>query len=184
MTFETCYGLLIHEQLLTEPECAVLRHAVDSGWDAIQRPGNACLHPEEIAENEIAFSLSRRTCRHALALIKDAFVVQADLLLESFFLSRLDVGQGHQKHADNRRLDGTPNHCPHRAYSAICYLNGDFTGAPIRFERLDAEIQPEAGLLVAFPSEMVHEVPPVESGARYSLPMWFTFEPRHAWREP
>jgi predicted 2-oxoglutarate/Fe(II)-dependent dioxygenase YbiX len=35
-------------------------------------------------------------------------------------------------------------------------------------------LEPEAGLLVAFPSHLVHEVTPVTGGDRYTIVDWFT----------
>ena len=104
------------------------------------------------------------------------------LSLESAFLSCLFPGDRHIPHADNEKLnDGKwiPNHTPRRDYSAMLYLNDDFTGGELIFPQQKITIKPRAGLLVVFPSnhQFVHEVRPVISGRRYSLPIWFTLHP-------
>jgi predicted 2-oxoglutarate/Fe(II)-dependent dioxygenase YbiX len=69
-----------------------------------------------------------------------------------------------------------PNHTPQRDASAIYYLNDAFEGGEIAFDRESVVVQPRRGLLLAFPSDgdHVHEVFPVRSGVRYTMPIWFT----------
>jgi hypothetical protein len=62
-----------------------------------------------------------------------------------------------------------------RALSAVIYLNDDYTGGEISFPQSKVTIKPEAGSIVFFPSNFiyVHEVFPIKSGVRYSLPHWW-----------
>jgi predicted 2-oxoglutarate/Fe(II)-dependent dioxygenase YbiX len=100
------------------------------------------------------------------------------------------VGDGHVRHADNRRYDKAtnkwiPNHTPQRVITCGVYLNrcgSDFTGGELVFPALGKSIAPNPGLFVAYPSDerFEHEVPPVLSGARYSLLLWFTDDPAFA----
>jgi len=75
--------------------------------------------------------------------------------------------------------DGFLTTPPQRDYTALVYLNDDFTGGELVFPALDVLITPQPGLLVSFPSnhKFVHAVPKVRSGKRYSLPVWFTVDP-------
>ena len=61
-----------------------------------------------------------------------------------------------------------------RQYSLLIYLNEGFTGGALRFEELGLTIQPETGMLVAFPSDhrYAHTALPVESGTRYAIVSW------------
>jgi len=107
------------------------------------------------------------------------------LFIESFFIACLFRAIYHVAHADNeRREDGrwVPNHTRQRNYPGLVYLNDDFTGGELVFPDLDIAIAPRPGLLVRFPSnhEVVHAVPKVLSGKRYSLPVWFTVNPTKA----
>jgi hypothetical protein len=102
-----------------------------------------------------------------------------ELFVESFFVASIISGDSHIPHADNERREDrkwVPNHTPQRDYTALFYLNDDFTGGELVFPALDVLITPQPGLLVSFPSnhQFVHAVPKVLSGKRYSLPVWFT----------
>jgi len=61
-----------------------------------------------------------------------------------------------------------------RQYSLLIYLNDDFTGGTLRFDKFDLTIRPTRGLLVAFPSDhrYAHTALPVESGTRYAIVSW------------
>jgi len=101
------------------------------------------------------------------------------LVLESLFLAALREGGFHEAHADNEKYVGDkwiPNHTPQRDYTAIVYLNSDFSGGDLCFPEHNVCICPECGLLVAFPSsgDFVHGVARVSRGTRYSMPVWFT----------
>jgi predicted 2-oxoglutarate/Fe(II)-dependent dioxygenase YbiX len=99
---------------------------------------------------------------------------------ETVILAAMGAGGHHSRHADNCRQneqgDWVANHTPHRDVSAIYYLNEEFDGGEIVFERQQLTVKPRRGLLLAFPSdaEHVHEVFPVRSGVRYTMPIWLT----------
>ena len=99
---------------------------------------------------------------------------------ETVILAALGVGGNHSPHADNCRQnehgDWVANHTPQRDVTAIYYLNDEFDGGEIFFERVQLMVKPRRGLLLAFPSDAdhVHEVLPVRSGVRYTMPIWFT----------
>jgi predicted 2-oxoglutarate/Fe(II)-dependent dioxygenase YbiX len=99
---------------------------------------------------------------------------------ETVILAAMGAGGHHGRHADNCRQneqgDWVANHTPHRDVSAIYYLNEEFDGGEIVFERQQLTVKPRRGLLLAFPSdaEHVHEVFPVRSGVRYTMPIWLT----------
>lgn len=55
------------------------------------------------------------------------------------------------------------------------YLNDDYEGGEIEFIHSGVKIKPEAGSIIFFPSNFlyVHEVYPITSGFRYSMPHWY-----------
>jgi len=55
--------------------------------------------------------------------------------------------------------------------------DGDFDGGVLRLFQPDGDVEvvPEAGLLVAFPSDVPHEVTEVIGGTRDSIVDWFYF---------
>ena len=122
----------------------------------------------------IVSDLVQRTRSLLAAATRDAFFA------ETVLLARIGPGGLHHPHADNSRQDAdgnwVPNHTPMRHYSTIAYISEEFEGGEIRFLDQDLSIRPRTGLLVAFPSDhrYVHEVVPVRSGVRYTLPIWYT----------
>jgi hypothetical protein len=115
----------------------------------------------------------------------EGYLSTAELFVESFFIACLLPGNSHIAHADiERREHGrwVPNHTPQRDYTGIAYLNDDFMGGELAFPDLNIVIAPRPGLLVGFPSnhEFVHAVPKGLSGKRFSLPVWFTVNPKKA----
>ena len=108
-----------------------------------------------------------------------ASLIGWELFVESLFVACLVKGDSYTAHADSERREKgrwVPNHTPIRDYTALAYLNDDFTGGELVFPDLDVVIAPKTGLLVGFPSnhKFVHSVRSVLSGKRYSLPIWFT----------
>lgn len=100
---------------------------------------------------------------------------------ESVSLLRYGAGGYYRPHRDRGDRSAAD-----RVVSIVIFVNdrqGDpgFTGGALRFYGLlgaDApevgvDIEPEAGTLVAFPSEWLHEVAPVEAGERYTVVTWF-----------
>jgi len=61
-----------------------------------------------------------------------------------------------------------------RDISLLIYLNDEFTGGRLEFPERDEAIRPEAGMLVAFPSDhrFAHAALPVETGSRYVIVSW------------
>jgi predicted 2-oxoglutarate/Fe(II)-dependent dioxygenase YbiX len=74
-----------------------------------------------------------------------------------------------------------------RAAALVLFLNtsrdvspdGEFEGGALRFLLPDGDIEvaPEAGMLVAFPADVLHEVTEVRGGTRDAIIDWF-YDPR------
>jgi hypothetical protein len=133
---------------------------------------------------EIITNLVKRAGRFVWDILPP---IAPDLIYpETVLLTALGPGGFHIEHADNCRQnekgEWVPNHTPQRCAAAIFYLNGDFKGGEICFRREGLSIKPRPGLLVMFPADgdHVHEVLPVHSGIRYTLPIWFTHQKAHA----
>ena len=108
------------------------------------------------------------------------FDVQQPLFSDTIQLVKWEGGQPMRPHADNAHLDGSPHRTAHRAFAAIVYLNDDYDGGVIHFPRQNVEIKPRRGLLVAFSGGLshMHGVTEVTRGVRYTMPSWYTFDPR------
>jgi hypothetical protein len=81
-------------------------------------------------------------------------------------IKKWNVGQNMGPHADGQ--DGSYG----LAFTMVLYLNDDYEGGEINFPNHNVMIKPRAGSLVMFPatSEFVHEVKPIVSGVRYTVP--------------
>jgi predicted 2-oxoglutarate/Fe(II)-dependent dioxygenase YbiX len=99
---------------------------------------------------------------------------------ETVILAAMGAGGHLGPHADNCRLndqgDWVANHTPQRDISAVWYLNDEFDGGEIFFQQAQLAVKSCRGLLLAFSSgaDHLHEVFPVRSGFRYTMPIWFT----------
>ena len=147
------------------------KHKDYSGWPV--------LYWEQVRDADAA-----QTIRNLVFAVKWAIHESAhsDHMIETILMAALGPGGHHIAHADNRTLDGKPNHTPQRSFSAIVYLNNEFMGGELDFPDRGEQIEPHAGLMVAFPSDYVHQVLPVTAGKRYSLNLWFTQDPKRELR--
>ena len=62
-------------------------------------------------------------------------------------------------------------------YTAVAYLNQDFVGGEIVYPKINFTYSPKKGDVVFFKSKeplATHEVLPIVSGVRYTMPVWFT----------
>lgn len=62
--------------------------------------------------------------------------------------------------------------------ASLIYLNDDYEGGEIEFPTHDISLKLSAGSLIMFPGNenYPHEVKPIVSGYRYTMPIWFTFK--------
>jgi SM-20-related protein len=96
-----------------------------------------------------------------------------------------------KRHVDKGMNPQNPQEVKDRKVSAIVFLNdesdtpGDdcYTGGSFiiygilnipRFESHGFKVSGTAGMLIAFRSELIHEVTPVTSGVRYTVADWFS----------
>lgn len=102
-----------------------------------------------------------------------ASMIHDDVFLTSWFLSKQVSGGKLNPH-----LDGVDGMNQHLEYTAMLYLNDLDGNGTISFPDYNMSITPKCGDLVIFKSkEDMHQVSDI-SQDRYSLPMWFTKDPR------
>lgn len=94
-------------------------------------------------------------------------------------------GDFYRKHADNSTRPDAPQYIRARRVSIVIFLNdesnnlthGSYAGGSLIIYGSAPDvlfkIRGETGTLVAFPSQLRHEVETVESGQRYSIVNWF-----------
>jgi hypothetical protein len=79
-------------------------------------------------------------------------------------LKRWNVGQNMGPHFDGYVNDGKKV-----AFTAIFYLNDDYTGGELYFKDYEKSLKPKAGSMVIFPGSFIHEVKEIKEKQRYML---------------
>lgn len=94
---------------------------------------------------------------------------------EGFQLLKYPPGYFYKSHVDGWTAS-------HRQISVVLYLNGDFDGGGLYFAKQKYTLQPEAGLMVFFPSNFVyhHAALPCKNGIKYCLVTFIQVLSAHA----
>jgi predicted 2-oxoglutarate/Fe(II)-dependent dioxygenase YbiX len=91
-------------------------------------------------------------------------------------------GDFFQRHRDRGDADA-PEFSRSRRVAAVVFLNDEYRGGHLTLyglfdqpkgDDLGFPLEAEEGLLVTFPSDVTHEVRPIEAGERYTVVTWFT----------
>jgi len=87
---------------------------------------------------------------------------------EGYALLRYREGDGYTEHTD-AMAESNP-----RIVSMLLYLNDDFEGGELVFNRQDLEIKPKAGSIVVFPSNWTHphSSSPIIKGIKHAIVSW------------
>ena len=177
------------ENAVSDDDCRRLMTIYDRHVQQAQvrdQTGHPVVYWEQFRDTPDAAEIVPRLVERCLCGIRHRLQLTDPLYPETVILAALGAGGHHSRHADNCREnedgDWVANHTPHRDVSAIYYLNGEFDGGEIVFEQAQLVVKPRRGLLLAFPSDAdhTHEVLPVRSGVRYTMPIWFTKQQRYA----
>lgn len=179
--------LFRHPGFLSPDECLFVRRAMDSGTveaaeilrqGAHRRPRvrNASLVEPE---RQVISQVERR-----LEFCRGLVGASLQLVLgerEGPGFIRYPNGGYYKPHTD-RGVDPQWPDAARRAASMVIFLNssgqsrgGEFDGGILRLFPSDemTEVIPETGLLVAFPSDVLHEVTLVQGGTRDTIVDWF-----------
>ena len=89
----------------------------------------------------------------------------------SFYFIRWKPGSYLDFHSDNSNLDGTDNGFSHLKHAAMVYLNNDFDGGEIIFQKNNFSLKPMPRSFVAFDggTSNIHAVNDITSGVRYVI---------------
>jgi SM-20-related protein len=121
--------------------------------------------------------------------VEEHFAVTLEGFQEPQFLT-YRRGDFFHAHTDGEPLPGLPSEISQRKVSVVVFLNGhgsestqdSFEGGALVFyglfderraQRIGLPLDAEPGLIVAFRSDLVHEVQPVENGERHTVVSWY-----------
>lgn len=96
-------------------------------------------------------------------------------------------GDFYKRHSDKNDKVDSPTYIRARRISVVIFLNDEsqpgqldsYTGGTLVIwnqrdsQKIALRVKGETGKVIAFPSELIHEVEPVQSGERYSIVNWF-----------
>jgi len=194
-------GFLMRSAVLTTAECGRIRAEMEIGGGL---PATVAAGSTQNVDATTRRSQTRlvsdatRTCvlqrlRDLQPIVADHYHVRiADVERPQFL--RYRPGDFFRPHADRGGRDGIGGT---RAVSAVLFLNrqsepddraalddpGDFVGGTLTFHRvvtdpgfeaLSLTVAAAPGLLVTFPSSVVHEVTPVIEGHRLTIVSWYS----------
>lgn len=96
---------------------------------------------------------------------------------ETPYVLRYNVGGKYGQHADSEIYDAQKGlffRVADRDISVLIYLNDDYEGGELTFNRLNYSFHPAAGDLVLFPSNNIflHQAHRVTRGSKYALVSW------------
>lgn len=88
-----------------------------------------------------------------------------------FHAQKWEKGAFAREHSDNTDLDGNTGPFERSRYASFLYLNTDFEGGRLVFNKQNYELVPQVGLLASFAGgfENTHEVSLITKGTRYTL---------------
>jgi hypothetical protein len=168
--------VLVVRDYLSPEACRLLRAAYDEGL----QEGRFAPHGTDKTDIGLAQVTDEAAARLSLDVAERlrAHFALPPLYIDYCAYTRLRPGGSHPLHSDAVTLDGRPNHTRWRIASAMLYLSDgetDFAGGGLHFPWLGIKITPRVGLLVGFLTTLdyQHEVPPVTSGMRDALAIWF-----------
>jgi predicted 2-oxoglutarate/Fe(II)-dependent dioxygenase YbiX len=184
--------ILVIENFISREHCALIRQAfdasrgnlaanpVDSFWD------NRLVWFNQIDASAVAAKAVMQQARFVIAYrIAEHFQTERRLYSDSQQLVLWNEGHSMPVHVDNAHPDGSQHNTPHRDFAAVLYLNEEFEGGEVYFPLQKVRIRPSTGLLIGFPGTAAapHGVTAVRRGERFTMPCWYSFDPRVAERE-
>ena len=122
-------------------------------------------------------STINRLIREAYLELTERFIGEPLAWFETPQILHYSPGGFYIKHADSENMDPETG-CWHKAIdrdlSLLIYLNDDYVGGELFFEKFNYTLKPKAGMAVMFPSDnrYMHEAQTLFEGERYAIVSW------------
>ena len=198
VSFFNNFGLLGVEGFLSPEECRTLRSEIDAGVVAPATVAEKTAGSEvnqahrKTGTANVSSAVAAQMVERLLGLrdrVESTFGVEVEGVQEPQFLV-YGPGDFFRAHQDNKREASATEFARQRLVSAVVFLNGEsaaedpegYGGGSLTLYGLMDDgnqgaiglpVTPEPGSLIAFPSDMLHEVTPITHGARYTVVGWF-----------
>ncbi len=198
VSFFNSFGLLGVREFLTEEDCRALRDEIarasispatvrEEGSEYGVDEGRRKTRWAEVSEEASGLVVDRLLS--LLPEVTERLGVEVSEVQRPQFLQYRE-GDFFRRHRDSNQGAAAAKFARERRVSAVVFLNGESPdpapdsyggGALTLYGLMDdgaggaigLPVTGETGSLIAFPSDMVHEVTPVSHGERYTVVSWF-----------
>jgi SM-20-related protein len=196
--FFTRFGLYVEREFLSRPACASLTEEMraGAGTPATVAEGQAGDAVDDAYRRTKQAEVSATTAaRISEQLVKGGPKLANHFRQELAGMQKPQLllyrqGDFFRAHPDSSDQPGAADYVRQRRVSAVVFLNGatpdepaGYSGGSLVFYGLMGEssngatvglpLDGETGMLIAFPSDLVHAVSPVTAGERYTIVSWF-----------
>ncbi len=191
-------GIYSLEGFLDRPTCELIKAEMREGgdararvydreWNYLERPSLRSALQVEVGDGTDALIRAKlMDMRPALSSHFDLELNDCQALTYLVYKS----GDFFQPHKDESQRPGAPEHVRQRRVSVIVFLSdqdevdrpGEYAGGSLGFygllkdprcANIGLPVKGRAGLLIAFRSDVLHQVSPVTRGERYTVVSWY-----------
>jgi len=195
--FYSSIGLFVRKNFLDDDLCVRIRSEMLSSDG---RPAHFVRKDKNLLDENIRRTMEKHTSKATKTLINDKLSsIKGEL--EDYFDMKLSRSQGpkflyykegdfFQRHYDKGMSTDNPETVKERKVSTVIFLNSEtdelenssYTGGSLiiygvmkdpRFKSYGFRLIGATGMLLAFRSDLLHEVIPVKEGVRYTVVDWF-----------
>jgi hypothetical protein len=179
---------IIHvNNFITQDEIKTIMSYVELYKDDPEFSGGKTLTGKKIYEENLElFNLMQRCADKVYALIEENYSKKYGIKVKRmpwnpFHIVKWQPEMSSGLHSDCQYPDGSPlikSNYFKLNITALIYPNDNYVGGEIGWPDYDLEIKPKAGDMVLFPANnsYLHYVKNVDSGLRFTLPTWYTFD--------
>jgi hypothetical protein len=176
--------IVVFENFLTPEECLAIINVIEAQasnqklqWTPISfyesyssvLPNDNDPELNDFGLSATFFSDLEKRVAHTVAEVHDKN--PEDIHKIGFHAQKWEKGAFAREHSDNTDLNGNTGPFERSRYASFLYLNDDFEGGSLIFNKQQYELKPNIGLLASFAGgfENTHEVSLITSGVRYTL---------------
>jgi len=191
--FFTQFGFYVIRDFLEASVCSALREQARAGGV----PATVLKNGASVLDEDVRRTTFSTPDRGTMALVQERLLALAPALTAHFGVDVVELQTPQllfYREGDYFRAHRDAESLHRRVISVVVLLNsesphgddGTYTGGSLTFYRLvndpdaagfRARLIGEEGTLIAFRSQVYHEVLPITRGERYSLVSWFMTEP-------
>ncbi|MDJ1180897.1 2OG-Fe(II) oxygenase [Roseofilum sp. BLCC_M91] len=183
-------GVFVQEDFLSVDQCINIVSELEKlevtpvgvvGEDGLYQINQEVRKVHQIDASQSSIQLVQKKILTVKDKLEDYFSLQLDSN-ESLQVLRYKEGDFYLPHVDTNHGDHQPFHIKKRKTSVVIFLNNLYQGGALTFYGLIQKnnwksygfpVDGKPGLLLAFSSELIHEVEPVVQGTRYTIVSWF-----------